>query len=84
MDREEEERLMQHLEEESAAAAKDAEKPPVLMRNIGKMVGEALPEGWGYVVLGFSFGADSRWHYVSNANREQIIKVVQAFIKQVN
>lgn len=79
MKRDDEERLKEYLEEGAAADAKEQEIK--VMQDVGKMVHAALPADWGYVVIGFTFGEDSRWHYVSNANREDMVEVMREFIK---
>ena len=49
------------------------------MQKIARKVDEELPQGYGFVVLAFTFGEgkDNELMYVSNANREDIVKAMQ-------
>ena len=53
------------------------------LQKIAKFTKENLPEGMGFVVLAFEFGAnadkDARMMYVSNANREDVIDAMDEF-----
>ena len=55
---------------------------PVLID--GKKVDEELPNGYGFVVLAFNFGEgkDNEMMYVSNANRQDIVKAMKEWIKK--
>ena len=52
------------------------------MRNIAKNIDDRLPDGFGFVVLAFPFGdlEGSEIIYASNANREDIVKVMKEWI----
>lgn len=54
------------------------------MQKIAKKVDEELPNGYGFVVLAFNFGEgpDNEMMYVSNANREDIVKAMQEWIEK--
>lgn len=56
------------------------------MQVIAKKVDEELPSGYGFVVLAFNFGEaiDNEMMYVSNANREDIVKAMNEFIMKTN
>ena len=51
------------------------------MQGIARKVEEELPKNWVFVVLAFEFG-DSNGRemlYVSNANREDVVKAMEEF-----
>lgn len=52
------------------------------MQLIAKKVDEELPEGYGFVVLAFPFGEspNNELMYASNANRVDIVKVMEEWI----
>lgn len=52
------------------------------MQKIARLVDEQLPEGYGFVVFCFKFGApaSARGEYASNAKREDVIEMLQKFI----
>ena len=54
------------------------------MQKIGKCVDGLLPIGYGFVVLGFKFGDENgrELMYVSNSNRQDIVKVMKEWIKK--
>lgn len=54
------------------------------MQEIARKVKEELPENWGFVVLAFEFGDsdDREMLYVSNANREDVVKAMEEFAKK--
>lgn len=54
------------------------------MQKIAKKVDEELPIGYGFVVLAFNFGEgkDNEMMYVSNANRQDIVKAMKEWIKK--
>lgn len=50
------------------------------MQTIAKKVEKELPKGFGFVVLSFAFNSEGEMIYVSNANREDVIKAMKEFI----
>ena len=54
------------------------------MKKIARKVDEELPSGYGFVVLAFNFGEgkDNEMMYVSNDNREDVVKAMQEFIQK--
>ena len=54
------------------------------MQKIEKKVDEELPNVYGFVVLSFNFGEgkDNERMYVSNANRQDIVKAMKEWIKK--
>ena len=54
------------------------------MQEIARKVKEELPENWGFVVLAFEFGDsnDREMLYVSNANREDVVKAMEEFAQK--
>ena len=54
------------------------------MQIIAQKVKEELPNGFGFVVLAFEFGDsnDREMLYVSNANREDVVKAMEEFAQK--
>ncbi len=54
------------------------------MQKIARKVDEELPSGYGFVVLAFNFGEgkDNEMMYVSNANRQDIVKAMKEWIEK--
>lgn len=55
----------------------EAEK---MLRNIGKMLRDACPRGFGFSLLIFSLGEGGSMFYTSSAKREDMIRAMQEFI----
>ena len=57
------------------------EKANAMMQEIAKEIKEKLPEGMGFALLAHEFGdaEDRRMMYVSNSNREDVIKSMLEF-----
>jgi hypothetical protein len=56
-----------------------------LMQALATALNEVLPQNWGFVLLCFPFDHEpGRMNYVSNANREDVLKVMQEFIDKNN
>jgi hypothetical protein len=51
------------------------------MQNVAKAVENELPKGAGFFVLAFNFG-ELPAQYVSNSNRDDIIKAMKEFIER--
>ena len=47
------------------------------MQSIARIVGNMVPQGWGFAVLCFSFGEDGFMNWVSNARRHDMIKALR-------
>ena len=54
------------------------------MQRIARKVDEELPNGYGFVVLTFNFGEgiDNEMMYVSNDNRQDIVKAMKEWIEK--
>lgn len=52
------------------------------MQHIARKVKEELPDGFGFVVLAFKFNEKGEMIYVSNANREDVVKSMEEFIEK--
>ena len=51
------------------------------MQLIAKTVKEQLPQGFGFFIMVFPFGdVEGRANYVSDGNREDVIKMMKEFI----
>lgn len=46
-------------------------------REVGRLIGSAVPEGYGFAVLVFSFGPGGATTYVSNADRADMIRALR-------
>lgn len=52
------------------------------MQSIARKVAEELPDNFGFVVLAFKFNEKGEMIYVSNANREDVVKSMKEFIEK--
>ena len=54
------------------------------MQRIARKVDEELPSGYGFAVLVFNFGEgkDNEIMYVSNADRQDIVKAMEEWIEK--
>ena len=41
-----------------------------------------IPEGYGFILMTYPFGTTDRAYYVSNSNREDVVKAMKEFIKK--
>lgn len=58
-----------------------------VLQSIAKDIKEKLPENMGFALLAYEFGEaeDKRMLYVSNSNREDVIKAMVEFLdKNIN
>lgn len=56
------------------------EEIELILRDIGKRIGASIPPGWGFNLQIFEFEPGDALFYISNANREDIVKVMKEFI----
>lgn len=52
------------------------------LKDIGRMLKEAMPAGFGFTFLMFSYGAEGAMFYISSAQREDMIKALREFIQK--
>lgn len=52
-----------------------------LLRDIGNMLKNSMPKGWGFALQMFEFKGES-FFYTSNGKREDMIKVLREFINR--
>jgi hypothetical protein len=52
------------------------------MKGLGTKIGEALPDGWGFNLLIFTYGEGGSLFYISSAQRSDVINVMKEFIKR--
>lgn len=52
------------------------------MQSIARKVDEELPDNFGFVVLAFKFNEKGEMIYVSNSNREDVVKSMKEFIEK--
>jgi hypothetical protein len=78
-----------HLQREVAVASEDyrVPVPPEVKRilnEVGRQIGEAMPPGWGFTLLMFTFNTgpgEGVMTYLSNAQREGVLKSMQEFLR---
>ena len=56
------------------------EKAEAMLKEIGTLLKQACPLGFGFSLLVFSFGEGGSMFYTSNAKREDMIRAMQEFI----
>lgn len=56
------------------------EEIKALLNDMGKSIGEQLPDGWGMCLLIYTFEPGTMF-YISNAERPGMIKALQEFIR---
>ncbi len=47
--------------------------------SLAGVIGEAIPDGTGYMLMLFDFGDDGKIAYMSNANREDMVKILRQY-----
>lgn len=53
------------------------------LQAIGRVIDEALPQGWGFFLMSFPFNdAEGRMNYIANSQREDVIKLMHEFIQK--
>lgn len=53
-----------------------------MLNEVGKILRDATPPGFGFSLLVFSFGEGGSMFYTSNAQREDMIRAMQEFIQK--
>ena len=56
------------------------EKAEKALKEIGELLGKAMPEGYGFNFLMFNFGEGGNMFYISNAQRADMLKAMKEFI----
>jgi hypothetical protein len=51
------------------------------LQKLGKIIGSSLPPGWGFTLFIFSYGEGGTLTYTSSAQREDMLKVLQEFMR---
>jgi hypothetical protein len=52
------------------------------LKAVGRAVKDNMPDGWGFTLFMFSYGADGSMFYLSSANREDMVKAMKEFIER--
>lgn len=60
----------------------DARELAPIMKRLGQVLGDALPDGWGFNLLAFTFGTGGNLFYISNAQQEDVLAVMKEFIRK--
>lgn len=50
-------------------------------QKLAQIIGPAFPPGWGFVLITMSFGPAGHMTYVSNSNREDVIKLLKETVQ---
>lgn len=53
-----------------------------LLRELGEFLNRKMPKGWGFTLQIFSFGKNGSNFYISNANRDDMVKMMKEFIER--
>lgn len=56
------------------------DRAEAMLKEIGQMLRESCPPGWGFALMVFSFGDGGGMFYTSNAERESMCKAMQEFL----
>lgn len=59
------------------------EQAETMLKEIGKILKECCPKGYGFNLLVFTFGEGGNMFYCSNAQREDMIRAMQEFIAKI-
>lgn len=68
------------MKEQSTGIMKD--KPEIVLDTVAQVVDSIIPNGYGFVVLTYPHNVEDRCYYVSNSNREDVVKAMEEFIKK--
>ena len=49
-------------------------------RDLGRIIQGAMPPGWGFTLMMFTYGEGGQTTYISTAKREDMIKALHEFI----
>lgn len=58
------------------------EEIEVKLKEIGHLIGDKLPEGWGFNLMVFDFGEKGSMFYISNAQRQHVVNQMREFIRR--
>jgi hypothetical protein len=53
-----------------------------LLQRLGAFISQALPAGWGFNLLLFTFGEGGHLFYIANADRADVIATMREFIQR--
>ncbi len=54
-----------------------------LLKSLGRRLKKAMPKGWGFTLLIFSYGDKGATFYTSSAEREGSIKLMKEFLRKM-
>ena len=49
---------------------------------IGRMLKNVMPDGWGFTLLMFTYGADGSMFYISSAERSDMMRPMREFLQK--
>lgn len=50
-----------------------------ILRGTGEVIGNALPSGWGFALMIFTYGENGTMSWISSADRADMIRVMDEF-----
>lgn len=54
-----------------------------ICRDVGRIIGSAVPKGTGFALLVFDFGEGGHMTYVSNSQRRDMVKALREMITKL-
>ncbi len=60
----------------------DAAEMRRLLQRLGGQIGSALPEGWGFNLLLFTYGEGGSLFYISSAEKSDVLALMREYIKR--
>lgn len=69
----------------SEVSMADPIRPEVVkqMHQIGSAIGDVLPPGFGFALFVFEMSEEGHMNYISNANREDMVKALLEFLENL-
>lgn len=58
------------------------EKAEAALKKLGDSLKASIPPGYGFTLLIFNFGVGGNLFYTSNADREDVMKMLREFIRK--
>lgn len=52
------------------------------LNDMGAAIGLALPEGWGFTLMLFSYGENGELFYISSAERADVLNMLREFLQK--
>jgi len=65
----------------SSLGGTDLEEAKGVMRDIGHIIGDAMPKDYGFCLMVFKYGAPGDTFYISKAKRSDMLQMMREFIR---